>query len=120
MKRNNIVSECEFKMNRLFNKENGCVSENDRGSFIIGECNNKYFRSCVESEVVELMYVSFGWNARDEIFCNREELQEVITFLLDNAYEAYNSDDMEVYVKPTERKDYLKYKGFHLTRNMVC
>ena len=29
------VSECKFKMDRLFKKEKGCVSEGERGSFIV-------------------------------------------------------------------------------------
>lgn len=93
-------SELDFKMNRMFKNEDGRVSENERGSFIVGKC-----------EVGELMYVSFGWNIRDEIFCNVDELDEVIIYLVENGYEAYHSEDINVYVNATDNKYYLKYRS---------
>lgn len=90
--------ECEFKMNRLFNLEKGCINRNDRGSFIIGKCDDR------------VMYVSFGWNERDEVFCDKNELKQVITFLTENAYEPYHSEDMIVYVNQTDDENYLKYR----------
>jgi hypothetical protein len=77
------ISECEFKMNRLLKKDDG---------------------------ITELMYVSFGWNERDEILLKEEELEEVVLFLLENTYEAYHSEDMEVYVNATSDEKYLKYR----------
>jgi hypothetical protein len=90
--------ECEFKINRLFKHEKGKVSKNNRGSYIIGKCND------------DLMYVNFGWNKRDEIFVTKNELKEIITFLTENSYEPYDSEDMIVYVNATEDKDYLQYR----------
>jgi hypothetical protein len=92
--------ECEFKMKRLFNLEKGCINRNDRGSFIIGKCD----------AINNLMYVSVGWNERDEVFCDKNELKQVITFLTENAYEPYNSEDMIVYVNQTDDENYLKYR----------
>ena len=92
------ISECEFKMNRLFKREKGCVSEDNRGGFIVGECKNMY-------------YVSFGANYRDEIFVTKSELGTVIAYLRGNSYEAYDDEDMEVYVHPTDDKHFLKYRA---------
>ena len=93
------INECKYKMNRLFKREKGCVSENDRGSFIIGKCDS------------ELMYVHFGWNFKDEIFVSKDELKEVTEFLRENAYDPYHSEDMLVYVDPTDSKHFLKYRA---------
>lgn len=92
--------ECEFKMNSLFKREKGCINENNRGSYIIGKCNSN------------VMYVSFGWNERDEVFCDKNELKEIIRFLKENSYEPYHIEDIEVYVTPTDDKQYLKYREY--------
>lgn len=88
--------ECEFKINRLFKKENGCVSLNNRGSYIIGRCSD------------DLMYVYFGWNKNDLIFVTKNELKDIVTFLEENSYDAYDNEDMIVYLDPTDY--YLKYR----------
>lgn len=98
------VTECEFKMNQLFKRENGCVSENDRGSFLVGRCDRS-----TNFEGREL-YVSFGWNERDEIFVNEKECEKVMLCLLENAYEAYHSEDMNVFINETGNKRYLEYR----------
>ena len=92
------VTECEFKMNQLFKRENGHVSEDKRGSFLVGRCDEN-----TNFEGREL-YVSFGWNERDKIFVNEKECEKVMLFLLENAYEAYHSEDMIVYVNATDNK----------------
>jgi hypothetical protein len=94
------LSECEFKMNRLFKREKGYVDKDERGSFIVGKC---YLEN--------LMYVSFGWNIRDVIFVNKNELEEVVLFLSNNGYKAYHTEDMNIYVNKTEDKHFLEYRA---------
>ena len=98
------VSECKFKIKRLFDRENRCVSKTDRGSFIVGICDNWL-------EAGELYYVSFGWNIRDVIFANKKELTKVVLLLSENGYEEYHSEDINVYVNQTENENFLKCRA---------
>ena len=98
------VSECKFKMKRLFDRENGCISETERGSFIVGQCDNWL-------EAGDLMYVSFGWNIRDVIFGNKKEITEVVLLLSENGYEAYHSEDIIMYVNQTNDVNFLQCRA---------
>ncbi len=98
-----IISECEMKMNRLFERETSGrikgVSESDRGGFFIGKVRKG------------LYYVSFGANHRDNILLLKDEIKEVSSFLTAHSYKFYDDEDIEVYVEQTDDKHFLKYRA---------
>lgn len=99
---NNVLSECEMKMNRLFERETSGkikgVSENGRGGYLFGEVREN------------LYYVSFGANYRDHVILLKSEFKEVSEFLTEHAYEFYDEEDTLVYVEPTDDRHFLKYR----------
>jgi hypothetical protein len=82
----NITAELEVQMNKLFEIEDGNVCKDNRGSFVVGKCNDSTD-----------MYVSFGWNYREIVTFPSENIDEVLHFMKTNHYEPYHSEDMKVY-----------------------
>jgi hypothetical protein len=99
---NKVISECEMKMDRLFEYEGSGkyagVTENARGGYFFGEVREN------------LYYVSFGANKHDQVILLKSEFKEVSEFLAEHGYIFYDEEDTLVYVEPTDDRHFLKYR----------
>ena len=81
------------KVSRLFKKENGCVKEEAKGSFVIGRDLN----------------IWFGWNYYDNMKCKGiMETRDTVNELLNQGYVFYHYEDLVVYLNLDPSNRYAK------------
>ena len=102
-----LVNTLNKKIEQLVIKENGCVSDGSRGSFVIGSVDG-----VDDNNVTKEFIVQFGWNYNDTVICiGINQLRAVVKTLIKNKYAFYHSEDMIVYFTGS---GYSKYRTFHL------
>ena len=104
-----LVNTLNKKIEQLVIKENGCVSDGSRGSFVIGSVDG-----VDDNNVTKEFIVQFGWNYNDTVICiGINQLRAVVKTLIKNKYAFYHSEDMLIQFDGSEN-DFGRYRKFPL------